>query len=84
MPQLEGPATKIYNYVLGGFGEIKQEKKIHLLKGIIVGKDFELTKPETKIEYKILFAQPLKPNSYRLLTVNVLLLKQIRQNPWLL
>ena len=27
MPQLEGPATKIYNYVLGGFGGIKQEKK---------------------------------------------------------
>ena len=27
MPQLEGPATKIYNYVPGGFGEIKQEKK---------------------------------------------------------
>ena len=27
MPQAEGPATKIYNHVLGGFGEIKQEKK---------------------------------------------------------
>ena len=30
MPQLEGPATKIYNYVRGsggGFGEIKQKKK---------------------------------------------------------
>ena len=27
MPQLEGGATKIYNYVLGGFGEIKQEKQ---------------------------------------------------------
>ena len=29
MPQLEGPTTKIYNYVLGGFGEgkKKQEKK---------------------------------------------------------
>ena len=26
-PQLEGPATKIYNYVQVGFGEIKQEKK---------------------------------------------------------
>ena len=24
MPQLEGPTTKIYNYVLGGFGEKKQ------------------------------------------------------------
>ena len=27
MPQLEGLTTKIYNYVLGGFGEKKQEKK---------------------------------------------------------
>ena len=27
MQQLEGPTTKIYNYVLGGFGEKKQEKK---------------------------------------------------------
>ena len=27
MPQLEGPATKIYNYVPGGFGKIKQGKK---------------------------------------------------------
>ena len=26
MPQLEGPTTKIYSYVLGGFGEKKQEK----------------------------------------------------------
>ena len=27
MPQLAGPTTKIYNYVLGGFGEKKQETK---------------------------------------------------------
>ena len=27
MPQLEGPTTKIYNYVLGGFGEEKAGKK---------------------------------------------------------
>ena len=27
MTQLEGRATKIYNYVQGGFGETKQEKK---------------------------------------------------------
>ena len=27
IPQLEGPTTKIYNYVLGGFGEEKAEKK---------------------------------------------------------
>ena len=26
-PQLEGPTAKIYNYVLGGFGEKKQGKK---------------------------------------------------------
>ena len=27
MPQLEGPTTKICNYVWGRFGEIKQRKK---------------------------------------------------------
>ena len=27
MPQLEGPTTKIYNYVLGGLGEKKQKKQ---------------------------------------------------------
>ena len=27
MPQLEGPTTEIYNYVLGGFGEKKQKEK---------------------------------------------------------
>ena len=27
VPQLEGPTTKIYNYVLGGFGEKKQKEK---------------------------------------------------------
>ena len=27
IPQLEGPATKIYNYVQGELGEIEQEKK---------------------------------------------------------
>ena len=30
MPQLEGPTTKTYNYVLGGFGERKQEKNTKL------------------------------------------------------
>ena len=30
MSQLEGPATKIYNYVPGGFGEKKQKKKKRL------------------------------------------------------
>ena len=32
MPQLEGPTTKIYNYVLGGFGERKQKKKPQLIR----------------------------------------------------
>ena len=27
MPHLEGPTTKIYNYVLGGFGEKKAGKE---------------------------------------------------------
>ena len=27
MPQLEGPTTKIYNYVLGEFGEKKKKEK---------------------------------------------------------
>ena len=27
MSQLEGPTTKIYNYVLGGFGEKKGKKE---------------------------------------------------------
>ena len=27
MPELEGSATKIYSYVPGGFGKIKQKKK---------------------------------------------------------
>ena len=27
MPQLEGPTTKIYNYVLGEFWEKKQKEK---------------------------------------------------------
>ena len=27
VPQLEGPTTKMCNYVLGGFGEKKQKKK---------------------------------------------------------
>ena len=34
MPQLEGPATKIYNYVLGGFGEKKEKNKIFKKKRI--------------------------------------------------
>ena len=29
MPQLEGPTSKIYNYVRGRFGEKKQEKNIY-------------------------------------------------------
>ena len=32
MTQLEGPTTKVYNYVLGGFGKKKQGKKIYLFE----------------------------------------------------
>ena len=35
MPQLEGPTTKIYNYVLGGFGEKKQKEKKKRLATVI-------------------------------------------------
>ena len=40
-PQREGPATKIYNYVQGAFGEIKQEKKKEniLLTKFLFGKE---------------------------------------------
>ena len=32
-PQLEGPTTKIYSYVLGGFGEEKTGKKLYKQEG---------------------------------------------------
>ena len=32
MPQLEGPTAEIYNNVLGGFGEKRQEKKKKIQK----------------------------------------------------
>ena len=35
MPQLEGPTTKIYNHVLGGFGEEKQGKKKKRLATVV-------------------------------------------------
>ena len=35
MPQLEGPTTKTYNYVLGGFGEKKQKKKSRKLATVV-------------------------------------------------
>ena len=35
MPQLEGPTTKIYNYVLGGFGEKKQKRKKRRLTTVV-------------------------------------------------
>ena len=31
MPQLEGPTTKIYNYILGGFREKKRRKKLAMV-----------------------------------------------------
>ena len=35
IPQLEGPTTKIYNCVLGGFGEKKQRKKKKRLATVV-------------------------------------------------
>ena len=34
MPQLEGPTTKIYSYVPGGFGEKKEKKNLKILEGL--------------------------------------------------
>ena len=34
MPQLEGPTTKIFNYVLGGFGEKKEKFKKKIINKI--------------------------------------------------
>ena len=36
MPQLEGPTAKIYNYVLGGFGEKKQKRKRKRIKHLAI------------------------------------------------
>ena len=41
MPQLEGPTTKIYNYVLGRFGEKKQEKKKRLATVVSSGANLQ-------------------------------------------
>ena len=49
MTQLEGPTTKIYNYVLGGFGEKKQEKK-RLATVVSSGADLEKKKREKQLE----------------------------------
>ena len=35
MPQLEGPTTKIYNYVLGGLGEKRYGKKKKRLATVV-------------------------------------------------
>ena len=35
MPQLEGPTTKMYNYVLGGFGEKKKKNKKKRLATVV-------------------------------------------------
>ena len=37
MPQLEGPTTRIYNYILGGFEEKKKKKKRRLATGVSSG-----------------------------------------------
>ena len=36
MPQLEGPTTKIYSYVLGGVEEKKRKKKCQIIVGVRV------------------------------------------------
>ena len=62
MPQLEGPTTKIHNYVLGGFGEKKQKKKRIIIiiikktlqnkklyeKGIVIIENYTLQSPNDK------------------------------------
>ena len=35
MPQLEGPTTEIYNYVLRGFGEKKEKKRRRRLATVV-------------------------------------------------
>ena len=59
MPQLEGPTTKICNYVLGGYGEKKQKRKkkdwqqllvqVLILKKKKLEKDSVIVKPENFI-----------------------------------
>ena len=38
--QLEGPTTRIYKYVLGGFGEKKKKKKRRLAADVSSGPNF--------------------------------------------
>ena len=44
MPQLEGPATKIYNYELGNFGEKKKKRKRRLAADASSGAKFKKRK----------------------------------------
>ena len=52
MPQLEGPTTKIYNYVPGGFEEKKKKKKKErrLATGVSSGANL-LKKKNTRLTY---------------------------------
>ena len=52
IPQLEGPATKIYNCVQGGFGEIKAEKKKDWRQLLAQVPIFKTNKQTKKIVYK--------------------------------
>ena len=55
MPQLEGPATKIYNYVPGGFGEINQKKKKILATVVSSGANLKKKQKKTKKLLILLF-----------------------------
>ena len=50
MPQLEGPTTKIYNYVLGGFGEKKKKKRRRLATVVSSGANLLKKEKFTKQE----------------------------------
>ena len=56
MPQLEGPATRIYNYVPGGFGEKKKKKKDW--QWILA--QVPVLKKQNKIKYKLNMEYSLK------------------------
>ena len=42
MPELEGPTTKIYNYVLGAYGEEKKKKENPLARSQPLNSDLLL------------------------------------------